>query len=213
MNTEYSVGTGTPIVCKGTSCENTVGDIVMDVITYGIYLACIVGGFAVYSSQRTVVKALVWVVVAGILGVLAWRFYCWRKRIAAMKAGVARLQAKLVGSGVAPVAAAPGAVQVEVLAVKIVLEPVKFRSTKTRAAMGASSGETTCAICLAALVPSDVVNELGCGHCYHRECLTAWVAVQPTCPSCRAPVAGGGPCTAVGDDVEMAPQGSAIPRM
>jgi len=84
-----------------------------------------------------------------------------------------------------------------VVAVKVDLEPVKFRHTKKGAAAaqgGATeAGGEACAICLAPLAPADVVNELDCGHCYHRECLTAWVHVQPNCPSCRAPVVGRSP--------------------
>jgi len=47
----------------------------MDCVTYGIYLACIVGGFTlVYPNNGTVVRVFVWLVVAGACAVAGLRY-------------------------------------------------------------------------------------------------------------------------------------------
>jgi Ring finger domain len=46
-----------------------------------------------------------------------------------------------------------------------------------------------CAICLDPIVhDDDTRTNLRCGHAYHTACIRAWVAIAPSCPSCRAPV-------------------------
>uniref|UniRef100_A0A452ZBY1 RING-type E3 ubiquitin transferase n=1 Tax=Aegilops tauschii subsp. strangulata TaxID=200361 RepID=A0A452ZBY1_AEGTS len=43
-----------------------------------------------------------------------------------------------------------------------------------------------CSICISALVPGDKVKALPpCGHCFHPECVDAWLRSQPSCPLCR----------------------------
>ena len=36
-----------------------------------------------------------------------------------------------------------------------------------------------------ALEEGDVCAELPCGHVFHRECVTEWLALRPSCPICR----------------------------
>jgi hypothetical protein len=43
-----------------------------------------------------------------------------------------------------------------------------------------------CAICLGGEEGSGA--KLPCGHIFHYDCLSKWVAKQATCPLCRAPV-------------------------
>lgn len=42
-----------------------------------------------------------------------------------------------------------------------------------------------CAICLADLQEGDVVGDIPCQHCFHRECLKVWLQKQNRCPLCN----------------------------
>lgn len=43
-----------------------------------------------------------------------------------------------------------------------------------------------CLVCLLMMDGDDSVN-LGCGHQFHKTCLTRWMTSQKHCPSCRKP--------------------------
>ncbi|CAM0955044.1 unnamed protein product [Alopecurus aequalis] len=46
--------------------------------------------------------------------------------------------------------------------------------------------EAECSICITALVAGDKVKALPpCGHCFHPDCVDAWLRSQPSCPLCR----------------------------
>ena len=52
----------------------------------------------------------------------------------------------------------------------------------------ATSSETfeDCSVCLQPMIPSDEVNRVpGCQHQFHADCLTPWLANNPSCPLCR----------------------------
>ncbi|KAL6841390.1 hypothetical protein ACP4OV_028908 [Aristida adscensionis] len=63
----------------------------------------------------------------------------------------------------------------------------------TPAAKGGGGGEDTlgdqaaeCSICISALVAGEKVKALPpCGHCFHPDCVDAWLRSQPSCPLCR----------------------------
>ncbi|KAJ5925403.1 hypothetical protein N7454_008042 [Penicillium verhagenii] len=42
-----------------------------------------------------------------------------------------------------------------------------------------------CAICLSPPELEDRIVALGCGHLFHRPCITHWLDRHPTCPLCR----------------------------
>lgn len=46
-------------------------------------------------------------------------------------------------------------------------------------------GEQCCPICLVDYSDGDELRVLPCGHYLHRSCLDAWLASNPSCPSCR----------------------------
>lgn len=46
-------------------------------------------------------------------------------------------------------------------------------------------GENCCPICLVNYSDGDELRVLPCGHYLHRFCLDAWLASNPSCPSCR----------------------------
>lgn len=44
---------------------------------------------------------------------------------------------------------------------------------------------TTCVVCLCEHEDGEELRELGCGHYWHTECLTRWLAHRRTCPLCQ----------------------------
>lgn len=43
-----------------------------------------------------------------------------------------------------------------------------------------------CSICISALLAGEKVKVLPpCGHCFHPDCVDAWLRSQPSCPLCR----------------------------
>lgn len=40
----------------------------------------------------------------------------------------------------------------------------------------------TCTVCLAEMEPGDTVSELGCGHCFHADCIDQWLRLGKRCP-------------------------------
>ena len=44
-----------------------------------------------------------------------------------------------------------------------------------------------CPVCLEDMASQGSVNQLPCGHCFHRRCISKWLvqAFSPTCPSCK----------------------------
>ncbi|KAF0923824.1 hypothetical protein E2562_007687 [Oryza meyeriana var. granulata] len=60
-----------------------------------------------------------------------------------------------------------------------------------------------CSICISALVAGEKVKALPpCGHCFHPDCVDAWLRSQPSCPLCRSLLlaAGAKPHVNGGDD-------------
>lgn len=51
---------------------------------------------------------------------------------------------------------------------------------------GSVSDDNTCAICLDPFEPGDRVSKLKCGHCYHHDCISAWMPKNTNCPLCKA---------------------------
>ncbi|KAF8703782.1 hypothetical protein HU200_031874 [Digitaria exilis] len=49
-----------------------------------------------------------------------------------------------------------------------------------------------CSICISALVAGEKVKVLPpCGHCFHPDCVDAWLRSQASCPLCRCLLAAG----------------------
>jgi hypothetical protein len=53
---------------------------------------------------------------------------------------------------------------------------------------GTTDRDDTCTVCLVRMEPNDLVKELACSHCFHKECLDSWLAVSTVCPMCRQEV-------------------------
>ncbi|CAM0908845.1 unnamed protein product [Alopecurus aequalis] len=59
-------------------------------------------------------------------------------------------------------------------------------STGEKGSSGVNEQEAECLICITALVAGDKVKALPpCGHCFHPDCVDAWLRSQPSCPLCR----------------------------
>ena len=54
---------------------------------------------------------------------------------------------------------------------------------------GAVAGNDTCAVCLRAFAElDDLVVLPNCMHSFCRECIVAWIKINPSCPTCRTKV-------------------------
>jgi len=171
-------------VCKGTACENSMGAVCLDVTTYSVYSACLVG--AIVFAWPGAPAGLKFIIVL-LFVLLAWvagrRYYNWRVRKAKIAAGVARLLESRNAAAADPQS------EEAMAATSIQLPVMSFSATRTsqsRRNQGENESKSSCAICLIDHEPSDLVNELPCHHCFHRICLAEWLRVgQATCPSCR----------------------------
>ena len=65
------------------------------------------------------------------------------------------------------------------------LKVFPFRSAETEQAKPGQWHQHECSVCMEALEEGDVCAELPCGHVFHRECVTEWLALRPSCPICR----------------------------
>ena len=171
----------TPIICEGTACENTLGDLIMDTFTYIFMTPAVLALVFVVSggfSAGPLITVMFWLVVASWIAVFVHKYVKYRRRIEAMRQGVARLLET-------------GAPLTAVAAEAVVLKAVKFRDTQLFARTGKGE-EAPCAICLDGLVGADVCVELPCRHCFHRPCMAAWcdAAAGTTCPVCRGALVG-----------------------
>ncbi|CAJ1932186.1 unnamed protein product [Sphenostylis stenocarpa] len=55
-------------------------------------------------------------------------------------------------------------------------------------APGTEEDDVDCAVCLCEIGDGEEIRVLGCEHCFHRNCLDAWIALKNvTCPLCREP--------------------------
>ena len=73
--------------------------------------------------------------------------------------------------------------------------------------LGATEAEASCAICLTELGQCGPTKALPCGsgnvpHAFHAQCITAWLRLHSTCPTCRARLAE------PGAQLPLAPAGS-----
>ncbi|KAJ4900860.1 RING/U-box superfamily protein [Raphanus sativus] len=46
-------------------------------------------------------------------------------------------------------------------------------------------GLMVCAICREELAANEILSELPCSHCYHKDCISNWLTNRNTCPLCR----------------------------
>ncbi|CAA7395111.1 unnamed protein product [Spirodela intermedia] len=49
---------------------------------------------------------------------------------------------------------------------------------------GGERRDRDCAVCLADFEEGELLRRLGCGHCYHRDCIGRWLRRRATCPKC-----------------------------
>jgi hypothetical protein len=64
-----------------------------------------------------------------------------------------------------------------------------------------------CPICLSAVGSDDAGTRLQCGHCYHADCIDAWLRQHATCPVCRSDQSTSAPTAGVLEAARLATQG------
>ncbi|CAM0882988.1 unnamed protein product [Alopecurus aequalis] len=61
-----------------------------------------------------------------------------------------------------------------------------------RPPVGEDVDEAQCSICLGEFAEGEQVKALPrCGHCFHPECVDAWLRSRPSCPLCRGSLLAG----------------------
>ncbi|KAE8815216.1 RING-H2 finger protein ATL66 [Hordeum vulgare] len=61
-----------------------------------------------------------------------------------------------------------------------------YRPSPSSASPGGEDDAAQCPICLGEFAEGESVKALPrCGHCFHPECVDAWLCSHPSCPVCR----------------------------
>lgn len=77
--------------------------------------------------------------------------------------------------------------------------PMSIYQPAAAASQGAAGGPEgasaepapSCSICMADYEAGEEIRDLPqCSHRFHRECVDRWLAINYTCPLCRAPIPG-----------------------
>lgn len=73
------------------------------------------------------------------------------------------------------------------------LDPEAIKKIPVKPHRATATGEEAqCPICLSGLDDGEKVKVLpSCGHCFHPECVDAWLRTQSICPLCRASLVAG----------------------
>ncbi|XP_013916166.1 PREDICTED: E3 ubiquitin-protein ligase RNF128 isoform X2 [Thamnophis sirtalis] len=64
----------------------------------------------------------------------------------------------------------------------------------------------SCAVCIEAYKPNDVVRILTCNHLFHKSCIDPWLLEHRTCPMCKCDI-----LKALGIEVDVEERGEATP--
>ncbi|PKA51803.1 putative E3 ubiquitin-protein ligase RHA2B [Apostasia shenzhenica] len=79
------------------------------------------------------------------------------------------------------------------------MDPVQFGSAFGR--RPAADPHADCRVCLAPFQPESWVDQLPCGHLFHRGCVERWIEYSnSTCPLCRSQLPGTESSSATGGD-------------
>ncbi|KAM0848262.1 hypothetical protein ACQ4PT_054504 [Festuca glaucescens] len=146
--------------------------------------------FALHGRGVPLLVGLLAVVVAFVAVCLYLRWACTRRRRRA-----ADLEAS--SSAAAASRAIPGLDADAINGLPVTLySPTRSTGEKGGGGEEEQAVEAECSICISALVAGDKVKALPpCGHCFHPNCVDAWLRAQPSCPLCRTtllPVTAGG---------------------
>lgn len=146
--------------------------------------------FALHGGAVPLLAGLLALLVAFVAVCLYLRWSCGRRH--------ARRDAdREASSSSAAASPVPGldADAINGLPVTLYSPPASSPARSTSAKKGGDSGgeeeeeqaaAVECSICISALVAGDKVKALPpCGHCFHPECVDAWLRSQPSCPLCR----------------------------
>uniref|UniRef100_A0ACD5TG90 Uncharacterized protein n=1 Tax=Avena sativa TaxID=4498 RepID=A0ACD5TG90_AVESA len=158
---EGAAGTANPVVVR-TVRYGDVGD----------------SNFALHGRAVPLLVGLLALIVALVAVCLYLHWACGRRR--------RRQQADLEASSSSAAAASPG-----LDADAISGLPVTLYSPTRMTGQKGSGGEeeereAECSICISALAAGDKVKALPpCGHCFHPDCVDAWLRSHDSCPLCR----------------------------
>lgn len=79
------------------------------------------------------------------------------------------------------------------------LIPTVLISSSTLCCSSSDDSTLPCAVCREDFVIGESARRLPCGHIYHNDCITPWLASHNSCPLCRYEL----PVAASGDDIGL----------
>ncbi|XBI20049.1 RING-H2 finger protein ATL66 [Aegilops tauschii subsp. strangulata] len=143
------------------------------------------GNFSVRGGRGVPLLATLFAVLVFFVGVCVYlRWVCRRYNTdATLPSSFSYPSSSPSSSAAAP--GAPSAVA-GLDAAAIAGLPVTPYSRPPSASPGREDDETQCPICLGEFADGERVKALPrCGHCFHPECVDAWLCSHPSCPLCR----------------------------
>uniref|UniRef100_A0ACD5U2Z8 Uncharacterized protein n=1 Tax=Avena sativa TaxID=4498 RepID=A0ACD5U2Z8_AVESA len=132
--------------------------------------------FALHGRAVPLLVGLLALIVALVAVCLYLHWACGRRR---------RRQADLEASSSAASVASPALPGLDADAING-LPVTLYSPTRSTNGGGEEEQEAECSICISALAAGDKVKALPpCGHCFHPDCVDAWLRSHPSCPLCR----------------------------
>ncbi|KAM0863016.1 hypothetical protein ACQ4PT_044885 [Festuca glaucescens] len=155
--------------------------------------------FALHGRGVPLLVGLLALVVAFVAVCLYLRWACTRRRrrAADLQAFSSAADLQAFSSAAAASPALPGLDIDAINGLPVTLySPTRSAGVKGGGGEEEQAVEAECSICISALVARDKVKALPpCRHCFHPNCVDAWLRAQPSCPLCRTsllPVTAGG---------------------
>uniref|UniRef100_A0ACD5T9Q3 Uncharacterized protein n=1 Tax=Avena sativa TaxID=4498 RepID=A0ACD5T9Q3_AVESA len=136
--------------------------------------------FTLHGRAVPLLVGLLALVVALVAVCLYLHWACGRRRRLRRQAD---LEASSSAAGASPALPGLDADAINGLPVTLYSPP---RSTGEKTGCDVDEREAECSICISALAAGDKVKALPpCGHCFHPDCVDAWLRSHPSCPLCR----------------------------
>uniref|UniRef100_A0ACD5U1Z7 Uncharacterized protein n=1 Tax=Avena sativa TaxID=4498 RepID=A0ACD5U1Z7_AVESA len=134
--------------------------------------------FALHGRAVPLLVGLLALIVALVAVCLYLHWVCGRRH--------RRQQADLEASSSSAAAASPGLDADAINGLPVTLYSPPHTTGQKGGGGEEEEREAECSICISALAAGDKVKALPpCGHCFHPDCVDAWLRSHASCPLCR----------------------------